>query len=297
MAQFTVNTTAYRSVQELQVPREVGSARIRGRREQGQRAEAHDRSRQPSRRRRPQHAAPFARAVQIRADHARARHHASTRSSRSGRIWSTAPRATARSRSRTSARTSSSSLLNLQGVVVRSYQVFRCWVSEYTAQPELDANANAILRVHGAAERGLGARSRRDRAGRDLIGRRPTMLCVLLDPGIDEPPAGIPAPAHRRRRGRSGRRRGRAARAPAGARRPSDPRRRGGPPADGRSRPAACGAPAGHLRRSDRGGCALSRLRSPVRRRFLAGRAGRCAESAPPGGRRRARRRRSLSTG
>jgi phage tail-like protein len=35
-------------------------------------------------------------------------------------------------------------LLNLQGVVVRSYWVFRCWPSEYTALPELDANANAI---------------------------------------------------------------------------------------------------------------------------------------------------------
>ncbi len=35
-------------------------------------------------------------------------------------------------------------LVNLQGTVVRAYRVFRCWVSEYTAQPELDANANAI---------------------------------------------------------------------------------------------------------------------------------------------------------
>lgn len=35
-------------------------------------------------------------------------------------------------------------LKNLQGVVVRSYNIFRCWVSEYTALPELDANANAI---------------------------------------------------------------------------------------------------------------------------------------------------------
>jgi phage tail-like protein len=35
-------------------------------------------------------------------------------------------------------------MLNLQGTVVRAYRVFRCWVSEYTAQPELDANANAI---------------------------------------------------------------------------------------------------------------------------------------------------------
>lgn len=35
-------------------------------------------------------------------------------------------------------------LLNLQGTVVRSYNVFRCWVSEYTSLPELDANANGI---------------------------------------------------------------------------------------------------------------------------------------------------------
>ena len=35
-------------------------------------------------------------------------------------------------------------MLNLQGTVVRGYRVFRCWVSGYTALPDLDANANAI---------------------------------------------------------------------------------------------------------------------------------------------------------
>jgi phage tail-like protein len=35
-------------------------------------------------------------------------------------------------------------MLNLQGTVVKRYNIFRCWVSEYTALPELDANANAI---------------------------------------------------------------------------------------------------------------------------------------------------------
>ena len=35
-------------------------------------------------------------------------------------------------------------LYNLQGVKVRSWQVFRCWVSEFIAVPELDANANAV---------------------------------------------------------------------------------------------------------------------------------------------------------
>lgn len=35
-------------------------------------------------------------------------------------------------------------LVNLQGVPVRSYRVFRCWPSEFVALPELDANANAV---------------------------------------------------------------------------------------------------------------------------------------------------------
>ena len=35
-------------------------------------------------------------------------------------------------------------LYNLQGVKVLGWQVFRCWVSEFTALPELDANANGI---------------------------------------------------------------------------------------------------------------------------------------------------------
>jgi phage tail-like protein len=35
-------------------------------------------------------------------------------------------------------------LLNENGQVAKSYKVFRCWVSEYQAMPELDANANAV---------------------------------------------------------------------------------------------------------------------------------------------------------
>jgi phage tail-like protein len=34
---------------------------------------------------------------------------------------------------------------NLQGVPVKQYKVNRAWVSEYTALPELDANANATM--------------------------------------------------------------------------------------------------------------------------------------------------------
>lgn len=35
-------------------------------------------------------------------------------------------------------------LLNEQGVVVKAYNVYRCWVSEYQALPELDANAHVV---------------------------------------------------------------------------------------------------------------------------------------------------------
>jgi phage tail-like protein len=35
-------------------------------------------------------------------------------------------------------------LLNEQGVVVKSFVVYRCWVSEYQVLPDLDANGNSI---------------------------------------------------------------------------------------------------------------------------------------------------------
>ncbi len=39
-------------------------------------------------------------------------------------------------------------LLNEQGAVAKAYKVFRCWVSEYQALPELDANGHAIAFEH-----------------------------------------------------------------------------------------------------------------------------------------------------
>ena len=35
-------------------------------------------------------------------------------------------------------------LFNLQGEIVMSFMVYRCWVSEYQALPDLDANANCV---------------------------------------------------------------------------------------------------------------------------------------------------------
>jgi phage tail-like protein len=39
-------------------------------------------------------------------------------------------------------------MYNEAGQFVLSYHVFRCWVSEYQAQPDLDANANAVAIQH-----------------------------------------------------------------------------------------------------------------------------------------------------
>ena len=39
-------------------------------------------------------------------------------------------------------------LLNESGQVVQAYQLFRCWVSEFQALPDLDANANAVAIQH-----------------------------------------------------------------------------------------------------------------------------------------------------
>ena len=39
-------------------------------------------------------------------------------------------------------------MFNEAGQLVLSYKVFRCWVSEYQALPELDANANSVAIQH-----------------------------------------------------------------------------------------------------------------------------------------------------
>ena len=50
----------------------------------------------------------------------------------------------AKCRSRTSARTSSSRSTTRPASWCIAYKVYRCWVSEFQAQADLDANANAV---------------------------------------------------------------------------------------------------------------------------------------------------------
>ena len=47
-------------------------------------------------------------------------------------------------RLRISVRISLLNCYNEQGNVAKAYKVYRCWVSEYQAMPELDSNANAV---------------------------------------------------------------------------------------------------------------------------------------------------------
>jgi phage tail-like protein len=39
-------------------------------------------------------------------------------------------------------------LLNENGTIAKAYKIHKCWVSEYQATPELDANANAVAIEH-----------------------------------------------------------------------------------------------------------------------------------------------------
>jgi len=39
-------------------------------------------------------------------------------------------------------------VLNEKGQVAKRYHLFRCWISEYSALPDLDANANAVAIEH-----------------------------------------------------------------------------------------------------------------------------------------------------
>ena len=163
---------------------------------------------------------------------------------------------------------------NPQGQKVLAYNVFRCWVSEYQALPQLDAGAQRGDDQHDqAGERGLGAGHLGDRAQGDVKVRRWTRQRsgFLAASGIA---AGQAAPrvradrADRPRRGAALAQLGRQEAASlvtrgaqplrATARRRQPGARRGDPrAARGRPRLPAAAAAAGHLRGPDTGGLVL----------------------------------------
>ena len=50
---------------------------------------------------------------------------------------------------------------NEAGQKVHAYKLFRCWVSEYQALPDLDASANAVAIQHIKIENDAGSATRR----------------------------------------------------------------------------------------------------------------------------------------
>ena len=150
MAQFSVNRTALRSVQELQVPGEVGrhatspasarSARSSAPPKSSKHREGGDPEQQP----------------QIAGPHRiRSRSHSSaasrtTPSSRSGptRSGTSAPGFGAEVSLKDFRKDIIIELYNEAGQLAIAYKVFRCWVSEFQALPDLDANANAVAIQH-----------------------------------------------------------------------------------------------------------------------------------------------------
>ena len=65
-----------------------------------------------------------------------------------GRVWNYGAALGPKSRSPISARTFTSNCITRPGRWVIAYKIYRCWVSEYQAMPDLDANANAIAIEH-----------------------------------------------------------------------------------------------------------------------------------------------------
>ena len=72
---------------------------------------------------------------------------------------------------------------NEAGQLALAYKVYRCWVSEFQALPDLDANANAVaIQTHQAGERGLGARLRGGRADRADLHRAAAVSEIKCTP-------------------------------------------------------------------------------------------------------------------
>ena len=112
-------------------------------------AEADDRGRQAPRGGRPEQQPQVARPDRVRRHHPGARASPTTPSSRSG---PTRSGTTARAGAEVSLKDFRKDILievyNEAGQLAIAYKVYRCWVSEYQALPDLDANANAVAIQH-----------------------------------------------------------------------------------------------------------------------------------------------------
>ena len=145
MAQFTVNAQRFDPYKNFKFRVKWDGRYVAGISKVGA-LKRTDRGGRAPRGRRPVDVAQVAGPHQVRGRSRSSAASPTTSSSSSGRTRSgtSAPGSARRCRSRTSARTSSSSSTTRPGSSCIAYKVFRCWVSEYQALPDLDANANAV---------------------------------------------------------------------------------------------------------------------------------------------------------
>ena len=150
MAQFTRQRAALRSLQELQVPRRSGTARYVAGRQQGLRAQADDRGRRstataatrPHPASRP--AGPSTRPITLE----RGVTHDTEFEQWANKVWNLGSGLGAEVSLKDFRKDVIIEVYNEAGQLAIAYKVYRCWVSEFQALPDLDANANAVAIQH-----------------------------------------------------------------------------------------------------------------------------------------------------
>ena len=186
MAEFTVNATRFDPYKNFKF-RVKWDGTLRRRRQQGQRAQADDRGRQAPRRRRPEQQPQVARAARStrRSRSSAASPTTSTFEQWANKVWNYGSGLGAETSLKDFRKDIIIEVYNEAGQLAIAYKVYRCWVSEYQALPELDANANAVaIQTHQARERGLGARLRRGRADGAVLHRAVTTTPTLADAAV-----------------------------------------------------------------------------------------------------------------
>ena len=145
MAQFSVNAPALRPVQELQVPGEVGRP-LRRRRQQGRRRSSartevveHREGGDPSTGRKSPGRTKFE-AITLE----RGVTHDTEFEQWANKVWNFGSGLGAEVSLKDFRKDIIIEVYNEAGQLAIAYKVFRCWVSEFQALPDLDANANAV---------------------------------------------------------------------------------------------------------------------------------------------------------
>ena len=149
MAQFTVNAHRFDPYKNFKFRVKWDGRYVAGR-QQGQRAQAHDRGGQAPRGRRPEQQPQVARAAP---SSTRSRSSAASPTTRefeqwANKVWNFGAGLGAEVSLKDFRKDIIIEVYNEAGQLALAYNVFRCWVSEYQALPDLDANANAVAIQH-----------------------------------------------------------------------------------------------------------------------------------------------------